>query len=145
MGRCEIWLISSLALPYSGKYGIDGVGIDTTNTADTLTSVHKDLYVSHIAPGGVPRVLDKPVVQASGFIIAITDYEYGMVEWVQITCCEAVCSIYDTVCVGMYVYIIGRNSDRKRLSLKQCFLFGKVTDKIIIFFDFDVGCLLGRV
>ena len=44
---------------------------------------HGELDVTLVTPGGVPRVFDEQVVQASGFINAIPDSEYAVVYTVK--------------------------------------------------------------
>ena len=57
--------------------GVDGGHLDA---ADTLTLNTSDLNVALITPGGVPGVLDEPVVQAGGLISAITNEKDAVVK-----------------------------------------------------------------
>ena len=45
--------------------------------------INFDLEITLITPGGVPGVLEEPVVQASGFIMAIADNENSVVNRVK--------------------------------------------------------------
>ena len=117
------------------------------DTAATKRIVHSKLYVPLIAPGGVPRVLNEPVVQASGFIGAITNSQHAVVEWVKrFFGIEAIKCINDAAGVLMYVFIISRNSDGNRLFLNgslQLGLIPCINDHS--FLDPDVGGLGCRV
>ena len=76
-----------------------------------------------ITPGGVPGVLEEPVVKASGFIMAIADNQNTMVDRVKflsVKFCRgaAIGCIYDAAFIRMNVNIIGINSGDDRLLLK---------------------------
>ena len=51
-------------MPYSVKYGIGPVVLDTTDTQIPIivSDIPFDLEVPLITPGGIPGVLDEPVV-----------------------------------------------------------------------------------
>ena len=73
-------------MSFSVKYGI--VNSVAIHTADILyaTHIHSnfEFKVALITPGSVPRVFDKHVGQASGFVQAVTDSEYAMVYLVNV-------------------------------------------------------------
>ena len=129
------------------------VPIDTTETIKRpfTKSRNFDLEVPLVTPGGVPRVLDEPVVQASGIINAITDNEYGMVYCVKHLLVNsndivAIVCINDSTCVGVYVFIIGRNSGGNWLLLNPCFHLGSNVSILKTYiFDSYAGGLGGRV
>ena len=50
------------------------------DTAGTLGVIHGELDVALVTPGGVPGVLDEPVVETGGGIGAISDGEDGVIE-----------------------------------------------------------------
>ena len=92
----------------SSKYRLVAVRFDATDTVSincTPISIAKDLCVPFITPGGAPGVLDEEVLQASGFISAIADNEYAMVDrvkFVLIVVVPAIVCIDDATGVGMY-------------------------------------------
>ena len=89
------------------------------DTTDTVRTVHFDLHVTLSTPGGVPRVLDKPVVQSSGFVSAIANNDHGVLNWVKfVTTCVAIACVYDTARIRMDIPVVGRDSDHKRHLLK---------------------------
>ena len=57
-----------------------------------------------ITPGGIPGVFDEHVVQASGFVMTVTDSEYAMVYLVKSLVVNkysgsAIVSIDDATCI----------------------------------------------
>ena len=65
---------------------LSSVGSDSErlhlNTANTMAiGLSSELDVALVTPGGVPRVLDKPVVKASVSIVAEANDEHGVVEF----------------------------------------------------------------
>ena len=134
-------------MPLSIKFEIDGSVLDTTETIKII--FHSNLKIALITPGGVPGVLEEPVVQASGFIMAIADNEYSVVDGVYVLSFNfylfhAIVCIYDTACIGMYGNIIGKNSGADRLLCYGCLNLGYVM-WIAYVLDFDLNGLGGLV
>ena len=63
----------------SGSVGVDGEGLHL-DTADTVAVNDSELDVSLVSPGGVPGVLDEPVVLAG--LGAPSDGKDGVIEGV---------------------------------------------------------------
>ena len=69
---------------FSVKSGI--VRIEGKHTADTPNFIiinYFEFEVALITPGGVPGVFEEHVLQASGFVSAVTDSEYAVVNCVK--------------------------------------------------------------
>ena len=105
-----------LIKPNSLKYGIVHEDLDTADTNVTCIVLNFELDETFITPGGVPGVLDQPVMQTSGLVNAVADHEHGMVDRVKVSITQAIFCIYDTACIGVDILVIGRNNDGKRLS-----------------------------
>ena len=90
-----------------------GVERSVLDTADTLTVSDGELDVALVTPGGVPRVLDEPVVKTGGLIGAIADSEDGVIE-----SSAAVGGVEDTGGVGLEDHLVGLDGDSERLLLK---------------------------
>ena len=73
----------------SVKYGIKPHTSDifiagNDNPPSLAIYIPFELEVTLVTPGGVPGVFDEHVVQASGFIMAVTDSEYAVVYGVKV-------------------------------------------------------------
>ena len=92
--------------------GGDGKGLHL-DTADTFTIDDGELDEASITPGGVPGVLDEPVVLAGGGIVSPSHSEDGVVK-----AGSALRGVKDTGSVGLEDSLIGLNGDGQRLGGK---------------------------
>ena len=115
-----------------------------------INIVNHNLKVPFVTPGGVPGVLEQPVVQTSGFISAVANDEHGVVYAVSgvknVIRVKAIICIDDTTRVGVDILIIGCNSDGKRPFLKCLLQISICTwNNLFMAFDGNVGSLGSRV
>ena len=66
---------------FSVKYELEL--LVSIHTADIPFKPNLEFEIALITPSGVPGVFDEHVVQASGFVMAVTDSEYAMIYLVK--------------------------------------------------------------
>ena len=81
------------------------------NTAGTVSGVHAELDVALVTPGGVPGVLNEPVVLT--VLSAVTDGKDGVIELG-----AALGAGKDTALVGLEDHLVGLDGNGKRLSVE---------------------------
>ena len=89
--------------------GSDGLRLHL-DTADTIAIDDSELDVALVTPGGVPGVLNEPVVQAGGGVSAPADGEDGVVK-----IGAALGAVEDTTAVGLEDVLVGLDGDGKGL------------------------------
>ena len=67
-----------------------------------------------VTPGGIPGVLDEPVVQAGGRVITIADCKHSVIE-----AGAARSRVKDTTLVGLEDVLVSLDGDSKRLHLES--------------------------
>ena len=92
--------------------GGDGLGLHL-DTADTVAIDDGELDVALVTPGGVPGVLNQPVVQSGSGVVTPADSEDGVIE-----SGSAFSGVEDTAGVGLEHVLVGLNGDGKRLGGK---------------------------
>ena len=95
----------------------NGVERAHLDTAGTSGAVHGELDVALVAPGGVPGVLDEPVVLA--VLSTVADSEDGVVE-----VGAALAGGKDTGLVGLEDHLVGLNGDGEGTLLKSSLHLG---------------------
>ena len=121
--------------------------MDTADTFREKVSVNNfELDVALITPGGAPGVPDEPVVQASGSVSAVADYEYGVIDKTKVSSIEAIVCVDDTARIGVNILVISRKNDGNRLLCN----FGPSSERRVFkgltpILDGNVGGLGGRV
>ena len=78
--------------------------------------IYFDFEVAIITPSGVPGIFYEHVLQTSGFVMAVTDSEYAMINGVKVIAVNkyfffAIFSIDNTAAVWMNVLVVGCNSE----------------------------------
>ena len=63
-----------------GSVGFNPLRIRLDTASTGIVASNSELDVTLITPGGVPGVLDEPVVEAGGGIVTVADGEDGVVE-----------------------------------------------------------------
>ena len=89
------------------------------DTAGTIRAVHAELDVTLVTPGGVPRVLDEPVVLS--ILGTIADGEDGVIE-----VGSALGGGEDTGMVGLEDHLVGLDGNGERLSVEGSLHLGAV-------------------
>ena len=89
------------------------------DTADTIGVIHAELDVTLVTPGGVPGVLDEPVVLS--ILGTIADSEDGVIE-----VGSASRGGEDTGRVGLEDHLVGLDGDGKRLLVEGSLHLGLV-------------------
>ena len=90
--------------------GVDGLWLHL-DTADTVSGGSSELDVALVTPGGVPGVLDEPVVLAT--LGAVADGKDGVVE-----VGSALVGGEDTGLVGLEDVLVGLNGDSEGLGVE---------------------------
>ena len=94
------------------------VGVDL-DSAGAIRAVSSELDVALVTPGGVPGVLNEPVVLA--VLGAVSNGEHGVIE-----VGSALGAGEDTGVVGLEDHLVGLDGDGKRLGVKSSHHLGWV-------------------
>jgi len=83
-----------------------GINRRHLDTADAFAFHSSNLDVALVTPGGVPGVLDEPVVKAACFVVAIADEQHAVIK-----IGAAFGAVKDTACVRLEDILVSLDSD----------------------------------